>query len=453
MTSEKFRRHPCRPIWKRSEVIEQAPLTFAQETQQSLLMRWPELRSARHATYRLVGPLDVPRLVREFQGIVRRNEALRVVIDEADGVRRQVARPVVEEGFPLSVQQINCRSEEQFTRYVTKVLKEDLVAPFDIAKQYPFRCRVFRFSEECHALTISVEHSAIDYRGMHLLTTQLWERYADGAGPSEPSMGFLQAARQQRDRCGERTAEAAKRHWRNKIAALPQSCVFATSQESGGERHPDRLLRFQLTGAELGRVEEACRRLNLSVYQVALTAFADTLLRLTDEDTVAVYIPVDSRDQGEQAVIGMFTLYLPLLIERSRFDPDRPGSWIFREMVTALAHRHVDFQALLHEAGIEETDRPADRHRCVVANYLDHGANDRAPSHFDERAGLRRDRGHYDHPGRRGIDMELAVHRYADMVELELLFSGLHFSGEHAERAMRQFTREFERQLGDGGTV
>lgn len=364
---------------------ETFPLTFGQEQHYRTLALQPQLRTALYTSYQVRGPLDAAAFVAALGDVVRRHDALRIAIDSSGPVPLQTLREAPPTHELVSLQAVRAASEEQFTRYARTLMRRDLLAPWDLASEYPFRFRLLRFSPGLHAFLVTLSHLVLDDRSLGILLRDLWSSYrARLEGRPEPPVAparFLPAAKRQRARFDAKAATTSRAYWESRMLATAPTCQFFPELMEG----PVDVHRFEpvvlvLDARGRAQLEQVCLDAGCTGFQFLLAGLASAIFASSPQDRVAVYVPIDGRESGEADVAGMFVASLPVVIDRAP-SFERLVATVRSALLRALAHRHVGDTVLRScEARLAQL-WGQDYRRIVTATYVerDGGAGDPIP--------------------------------------------------------------------------
>ncbi|OLF07378.1 hypothetical protein BLA60_27835 [Actinophytocola xinjiangensis] len=279
-----------------------------------------------HFDLTLTGDLDVAALVRAFDLVLARHQALRTLYAEIDGEQWQLVLPEASPRTRLTVADEETGADEVFDLTAGPPVRATLVP------EGPGR---WRFHLRLH-------HIACDGWTMGLIFDDLSRCYA-GAVP-DPAPRHVDVATESDD-------PALEAFWRAELAGAPVTTDLPldrprplTLDESGAElefRWPADLA----TGA--GRLAAAC---DATPFMVLLTAWQATLLRYGRDRDVVVATPVAGRTtRSSEDAVGLFVNTVPL---RATMD----DTTTFRELLArardttlaAITHQQLPYDTLVH---------------------------------------------------------------------------------------------------------
>ncbi|MEV0533757.1 condensation domain-containing protein [Kitasatospora sp. NPDC050463] len=317
-------------------------------------------------SYRIEGPLDVPAFIASIGDVVSSHDALRLAICEC-GVAgpHQWARETPPPAELVTCQIIKAGSEERFTRYAVGLATKDVAEGWDLRTELPFRLRLLQYSPGLHAFIATFSQLAVDGSVRGIFGGDLWwayrRRLGDHEAVAEPSPRFLDAA-------AEREAPAANSRdiadfWRRRYARIPRDWGFRASSAPGAPATPDVagtpaaagtpdtaetgtaesgnvVTGFVLEGERLRTMRQAARSNSATEFIWIQHALVSAVFEHTDADSVPVWLPVDTRSLRERRLLGMLTLGLPMVVDRSTAPSDLvrtlTGDWF-----DTLKHRRV----------------------------------------------------------------------------------------------------------------
>ncbi|GAA2264342.1 hypothetical protein GCM10010430_56250 [Kitasatospora cystarginea] len=281
---------------------------------------------------------------------MRQHDALRIgILDESGRDPLQWVRDEPDVKTLVDCRQVKSSSEEQFSRYVAMVLGKDLSDPWDLAVGYPFRFRILRYSPTVHAFLASFSHVALDGRGVALVLRSLWRNYehqaAGAPGWPEPTPdSFVLAAGRHGGSEAPGRAEAAE-FWSKRLAGRAPVEVPREDFQERSEPGECVVANAVVRGAERTALRSLSRLSGCTEFQLAVSAIADAAFAVTSADRVDVWMPMDARTPSEEKTSGMFTVSLPISVERGK-DPRQVVRQVRREVMAVAAYRNVDSATL-----------------------------------------------------------------------------------------------------------
>ena len=328
-----------------------APASFAQER-----LWFVEQLAPGSATYHIAdafviaGGVDVARLGRSLEALVRRHESLRTTFALEGG------RPVQIVGEPFAVP-----LEEQLLADVHEPEEAQpfLVAeshrPFDLEAGPLFRARLFRLGSGTRVFLLVMHHIISDGVSLSVFFRELAELHdaqARGRSPllTELSVQYADFAAWQRERIGEAGLEKKLAYWREQLADLAVLELPAAGPRRAGVGR-GAVERVELSLALTQGLREQAKRARVTPFMLTLAAFELLLARYSGQKDLAVGSPAAGRDREE--LEGLIGCFVNMLVLRA----DLAGEPTVRELLarvreTTLAafdHQDVPFGRLVDE--------------------------------------------------------------------------------------------------------
>ncbi|MGK3998774.1 amino acid adenylation domain-containing protein [Sorangium sp. So ce1024] len=334
------------------------PLSFAQERLWFLAQLDPTAASYNiPAAVRLVGPLDVGRLERAFEAVVRRHEPLRTTFAEVEGrpvmviaAEQPVRLAVVDLGVELGAAPAEAREAE-----ARRALDAEARRPFDLARGPLFRITLLRLDEREHVLLVVLHHLVSDGWSMNVLVGEVTERYAaeaEGRAAALPPLPVQYAdyARWQRDWLEGPALEQQLAYFQRRLGSEPDALSLPAdrprpaAQSYRGARHA-----FALPSELSAQLTALARRQGVTPFVLLLAAFEVLLARYSGRTDLWIGTPVANRTRIEvHDLIGFFANTLVLRADLS--DNPRFTDLLARvreEVLGAQAHQDLPFEHLV----------------------------------------------------------------------------------------------------------
>ncbi|GHO57936.1 hypothetical protein KSB_64110 [Ktedonobacter robiniae] len=340
------------PALRATQMLE-APLSFAQQR----LWFLDQLEPANPAytlplAARLHGSLDMKVLVKSLYEIVLRHQTLRTTFPLKNGDPVQLVHPVDD----FRVQFINGSSwsnTEQEVR-TSQILQAEILRPFNLQEELPFRVTILRLSSEEHILLVNMHHIISDAWSIGILVRELaacysaFEQKKTSPLPELPVQYVDYAHWQQTWLRGEPLQHQLD-YWKNQLSgleplALPTDYPRPAVQTFHGAR-----LTVRSKPELLEKLKQVCHQEGTTLFMTLLAAFQALLAHYSGQNDIAVGIPVANRTQEElEPLIGFFVNTLVLRIDLS-------GNPTLRELLQrvrkvaldAYAHQDAPFEQLV----------------------------------------------------------------------------------------------------------
>ncbi|WP_051947941.1 non-ribosomal peptide synthetase [Streptomyces scabiei] len=349
------------------------PLSFGQERLWFLDQLAPGLGVFNeYVALRLTGPLDLAALDAALVGLVARHEALRTVIDPADGVAVQrILAPSPESGPGsepvLTVVDVGPEAPGGVAAAERALAVREAARPFDLEGERLFRALLIR-SGPGRALLVVVNHHMVgDAWSRAVLVEELcagYRAFRGAAGPADDGestrgpapeplpLQYADWATRQRGELNDEALAQPLAYWRDRLAGAPPLLGLATDRPRpvtptyrGGRVH------FTLDRQLTEGIEAAAREARATPFMVTLAAWQAVLMRHSGQQDVSVGVPTAGRDRPELA--GMVGMFVNSLVMRTDLSGDPSfGELIGRARETALgalAHAQVPFERLVRD--------------------------------------------------------------------------------------------------------
>ncbi|MGW3268222.1 amino acid adenylation domain-containing protein [Streptomyces sp. NPDC001056] len=352
------------------------PLSFGQERLWFLEQLAPGLGvHNEYVALRLTGALDLAALDAALTRLADRHDALRTVVEVADGVPVQRVLPpgrsvldVVEVdgsgtddgeaddgeadgGGTDGALATACSTAER------SIAEREAARPFDLAQGPLFRAVLIRSAPDRALLLVVNHHMVGDAWSRAVLVDELCSGYrdhleGDGAAPAPLPLRYGDwAAWQRRELTDEHLADHLS-YWRERLAGTPPLLDLVTDRPRPAvPTHRGGRTRFTLDARLTEAVESAARQARATPFMVTLAAWQAVLMRHSGQEDVVVGVPTAGRDRPELA--GLAGMFVNSLVLRA----DLSGDPTFEELLAqvretslgAFAHAEVPFERLVRE--------------------------------------------------------------------------------------------------------
>ncbi|WGS85508.1 non-ribosomal peptide synthetase [Methylomonas sp. UP202] len=272
---------------------------------------------------RLLGDLDVPRLRRSFEYLIRRHESLRTSFRENDD---GLARQVIAEDFDLEmvVEDISADPDSEKQALLEQAKGRMAATRFDLTQAPLSRVRLIRYSHQEWVLLMAMHHIIGDGWSMGILSRELglaYQRDRDGRESHSEDIAVRYrdyAVWQQRPRQRALIEQGVQR-WCELLAGSEYRLDLNTGKkrpESRSYRGSTCPLRLDPTLS--GQLERLAESQGVSLFVLLLTAYFILLQRYSGRHDVLVGTQAANRNEpGLEPIVGFFVNTLPL---RARID-------------------------------------------------------------------------------------------------------------------------------------
>ncbi|CAH0354925.1 non-ribosomal peptide synthetase/type I polyketide synthase [Aquabacterium sp. CECT 9606] len=334
-----------------------APLTLMQERIRFI----EEMQPGRvvynaPSAHRLTGPMDLAAFNRAFQEMVRRQPALRTsIVREGDHYIQKTADHVDVSLLPLEdLSHLSGAAQETLLAQRLDALTAET---FDLGQAPLLKMRLFKLSEQQHALFFMTHHVLWDGWSFDILYTEisaLYEAYLQGQEPALPPLPITYGDYAEWHQAWLQSQELKDQvaYWTKQFATgpLPKAPVgdvprqLATNGLGSTEwMHMDNALVEQ--------VREVAKQTGSTVSIVMLSVYAALMSQWLGDSQPAIGMPVRGRTATElEGIMGFFNNMLPI---RLAVNPNLSClDWIKsvrQTMVDAFASQDAPFEVLARE--------------------------------------------------------------------------------------------------------
>nr|CAF05647.1 TubB protein [Archangium disciforme] len=332
---------------------EKAPLSSSQRRMWFLEQLEPG-NAAQHLlqSHHIQGPLQVEGLRRALGLMVKRHEALRLVVAIGAAGPEQRVRPEWWPELPLS--DLSGVAQADRARALAELARVEAAAPFNLQQGPLFRVRLARLAETEHVLLVTLHHLISDGAwSCEVLIKELAMLYGQHVEGSSPELAPLPV--QYRDYAGWEASfapagEALEAWWRQRLAGVPTVLELPT-EGARPLRQTYRAGRVAITVQPRLRqaLEDLAHKEGVSLFALLLTAFTTLLHRYSRQEELVVGWPAPQRPRPElHGLIGYFGTPVAL---RSRLEPHTRVREALRqldqEVREANAHAALPFERLV----------------------------------------------------------------------------------------------------------
>jgi amino acid adenylation domain-containing protein/FkbM family methyltransferase len=311
------------------------------------------------AAVRFEGQLKAAGLEFALAEIVRRHEALRTTFHAENEAPVQIVAPArpgtSAPSFPLSI--VDLGGLPTAGSEVERLAREEVEAPFDLARGPLLRVVLLRLGPEAHLLLLTLHHIVSDGWSMRVLlreTRILYQAFLESRPSPLPELPVQYAdfAEWQRRWLASESAGRQMAYWKRQLGdhqpvlQIPSDRPRPLAQTMRGRTH--RLVLPRDLSEEVNRLS---RSAEVTTFVVLLAAFQTLLHRLSGQGEILVGFPIASRKRAEiQDLIGFFANTLVL-------RADFPARASFRNLLGRLHeaalgaydHQELPFGRLVKE--------------------------------------------------------------------------------------------------------
>lgn len=321
---------------------------------------------------RVTSPVDAHVLEHVLNEIVRRHEIFRTTFAVVGGRLVQTIAPRL--AVSLDVVDLSRLPKSRKESGGHRVIKEELLHSFDLARGPLIRARLVRLAESEHLLLISMHQTLVDGWSAGVLADELaalYEAFAAGKPSPLPQLPlqFADFAAWQRQWRSHPDVAAQLGYWREELRGplLPVTLATVRSQRAAGD-----LRTAQKEVALPAHLADAVKQLGLSeggTLFMALVAGLMTLMhRMLGVDDLRVATNVANRNRpGTEGLVGPL---VNTVILRTRLDGDPSSREVLRRVrattLAAYAHQDLPFEDLSETLAREQNIDPAELARVMI---------------------------------------------------------------------------------------
>nr|WP_229675792.1 non-ribosomal peptide synthase/polyketide synthase [Hoyosella rhizosphaerae] len=304
----------------------------------------------------LIGDLDSAAVAQAMKDIVERHESLRTTFPLGDNGAYQVIHNVddsVPELAPRPVKDI-----DELTVEITALAAEG----FDVTKQLPLRCALFRRDARHHTLVLVVHHISADGFSLQPLARDFVQAYTNRAAKAEPDWAPLEVqyadfALWQQEYLGSETDPTSIlaqqfEYWRETLSGTPELLELPTDRPRPAVqslRGAD--YQFSVPAELHSKLRSISADSSSTLFMVVHSALAALLSRLSGSDDITIGTPVAGR--GEAALDDLVGMFVNTLVLRTSVDWNSDFASLLAQAksvdIGAFSHADVPFERLVEE--------------------------------------------------------------------------------------------------------
>jgi len=293
----------------------------------------------------MTGALDVDKLERALQEIVRRHETLRVTFAEVDDKPRQLIAPNL--ALPVSLVDLQHLVEAEREAEAQRLAATDARQPFDLRRGPLLRCTLLRLAADKHLLLLTMHHIISDGWSMGVLLNELTAMYA-AFSENRPSpvrelpVQYVDFAVWQRERLQGKILETELAFWKKQLADAPRHLEIPTDYPRPAEQSFRGAIELlTLSSVEVAALKELSRNEDVTLFMTLLACLNLLLHQVTGSTDIVVGSSVANRNHLDtENLIGLFVNQLVLRTNMS-------GDPTFRELLKRI--RQVTLSAYDHQ--------------------------------------------------------------------------------------------------------
>jgi amino acid adenylation domain-containing protein len=298
---------------------------------------------------RMEGALDQKALADALRGVVAKHDVLRTGFAVVDGeLTQQVSDTVDPEITVLDREAVDQDTQDGQLR---ELVEAEARRPFDLNGGRVLRATVVSWDADQHALVVLVHHIACDGWAVGLLLDDIAEAYNTGDGGGAPALSYVEYAEAQRAMWSKHTRRLE--HWRVALTGAPRLSLHTDRPRPSVLTCRGSVLRRPVDPELVRQLTAWAKERGVTLFAVALTAYAQVLSRYARQQDVVVGVPVANRlDEAEERLVGCLVNTLPIRVDlsgRPSFAELVTRTW--RTALTAFGHQDVPFEQIVQVLG------------------------------------------------------------------------------------------------------
>ncbi|CAM2068454.1 Amino acid adenylation domain-containing protein [Sulfidibacter corallicola] len=322
--------------------------------------------------FHMEGTLDRDALERTLMFLSERHPALRTRFPDEKGVPYA---EVLDKLPTTTVIDLSAPTEAAFEAALQRLLEDEAVHRFDLARGPLFRAFLIRRSDDRHVLLLNLHHIVADGWSIDVFLHEAatcYNAFRDDPGrpaPLQPlALQYADFAAWQAQRLSGDYLRRLTRFWKRKLGDLPEAAPLPTDRLWSDRR--DRggaCLAFALPQDVATRLNVLFSNHGATPFMGYLALFQLFLARLMDCRVVVVGTPVAGRHHAD--LEGLFGFFVNTLVLRTHVSPSHSFldllARVRTECIDAFAHGEMPFDLL-----VEELEVPRSIHRMPLAQVF-----------------------------------------------------------------------------------
>jgi amino acid adenylation domain-containing protein len=357
------------------------PLSFSQERlwfQQQLDLQATAYNMGGAALFE--GPLDMVRMGRAFETVVRAEESLRTRIASIDGRAAAVVDP--DPTHLLVVEDVESLPESERLDAARRLVESVVYTPYDLERGPLFRVVLVRLSPTRHLVGIGMHHVISDLWSFGVLSRLVREAYERDDGTVREAPGGLtyrDYALWQREWLEGEALEQQVAYWRATLDGAPTLHLPTDLPRPAFLTFDGASVRVDMEPDQRRRLHEVALAHRATPFMVLLAAFNLLLSRLTGQDDIVVGSPIAGRTAS--VTDDMIGTFVNTLVHRNSLVDVRTFADVIERVrhtaLDAYAHQDVPFEVLVKSLSV-----PRDSSRSPLFQVLFNVANARMEAQF-----------------------------------------------------------------------
>jgi amino acid adenylation domain-containing protein/FkbM family methyltransferase len=270
--------------------------------------------------YELTGYTDKELLAQSLDMLVARQDSLRTNFKIIDGVPVQFVQSHTDTLFKLDYIDLTDLSDAETE--VRKLANVEVQYNFDLEHESLLRAKLVKLDDARWVLLINMHHIISDGWSMELLMRELFDVYEKLLTNTSVSHFSLPVQYKdytywQQERINTNAYSKEREYWLKELAGeIPILELPSDNTRSKIKTYEGEPLYFRLNGAVKARIEELCRKHDVSLFMFLLSAVKVLLYKYTGQKDLIIGSPVAGREHPDfNGLIGFFVNMLALRSE------------------------------------------------------------------------------------------------------------------------------------------
>ncbi|RXE59147.1 non-ribosomal peptide synthetase [Acetivibrio mesophilus] len=308
------------------------------------------------AALMIEGNIDIPKLQRAFEELIRRHDTLRTSFEIVDSEPVQKIHKNVEfsvkvvEGIDAGLDNDSEDIKDQIDR-----LADNFIKPFDLAKAPLIRVQIVRLSEQRHILLLDMHHIISDGTSMGILVKEFvslykGEKLKDLSVQYKDYAGWKKSMEEGDALLKQEGYWLSRFHGEIPVLTLPLDFPRPAVRSFEGDR-----IWFEIDSSLKQRLKELGTKKGASLYMVLLAAYNILLSKYSGQEDIVVGSPIAGRNHPDtENIVGMFVNTLPL-----RNFPEGNKTFsnfldeVRRDTLRAYQNQDYQFEQLVEKLGVK----------------------------------------------------------------------------------------------------
>ncbi len=334
--------------------VQRAPLSFQQQRLWFLHQLTEGLAAYNICSaFRLTGKLDRAALLRAFEYVVARHDALRTAIRSDNDIPEQIVMP----SGATEIAQYDWQDlgEPEAQVKLQELACQESAYTFDLSVGAPIKIAIIHLSATNHAVILTLHHIISDAWSLAVCMQEVSHAYAayiSGQQPALPDLPvqYIDYAIWQRQTVNRERWDADLAYWKLQLADLPLLELPTDRPRPKIQSFNGANLGFSIPADVTARLHKLAIAKHTTMFCVLLAAFQVLLARHSRQTDIPIGISLAGRGMVEtEPLIGFFA---NMLVIRGRLD-DAPSFSEFVSRQSNLIRDAVDHAELPYDRMVE----------------------------------------------------------------------------------------------------